>query len=34
MYPTPLHSVDPAQWVSILSANDNLLKEKELLIDR
>ncbi|XP_019403548.1 PREDICTED: centrosomal protein of 85 kDa isoform X1 [Crocodylus porosus] len=34
MYPTPLHAVDPAQWVGILNANENLLKEKEILIDR
>ncbi|OXB74780.1 UNVERIFIED_CONTAM: hypothetical protein H355_003667 [Colinus virginianus] len=25
---------DPAQWINILNSNENLLKEKELLIDR
>ncbi|XP_053868085.1 centrosomal protein of 85 kDa [Malaclemys terrapin pileata] len=34
MYATSLHSTDPAQWVSILNASENLLKEKEILIDR
>ncbi|NWS74654.1 CEP85 protein, partial [Crotophaga sulcirostris] len=28
--PTP----DPGQWINILNSNENLLKEKELLIDR
>ncbi|XP_008118779.2 centrosomal protein of 85 kDa isoform X2 [Anolis carolinensis] len=31
---TPLHTLDPAQWVSIVSANENLLREREVLIDR
>ncbi|NXL92707.1 CEP85 protein, partial [Alectura lathami] len=30
LVPTP----DPAQWINILNSNENLLKEKELLIDR
>ncbi|CAM4656319.1 unnamed protein product [Lepidochelys olivacea] len=34
MYATSLHSSDPAQWVSILNTSENLLKEKEILIDR
>ncbi|XP_026512952.1 centrosomal protein of 85 kDa isoform X2 [Terrapene carolina triunguis] len=34
MYATSLHSTDPAQWVSILNTSENLLKEKEILIDR
>ncbi|XP_074832613.1 centrosomal protein of 85 kDa isoform X2 [Carettochelys insculpta] len=34
MYATSLHSTDPAQWISILNTSENLLKEKELLIDR
>ncbi|XP_068015138.1 centrosomal protein of 85 kDa isoform X1 [Melanerpes formicivorus] len=29
-----LPAPDPAQWISILNSNENLLKEKELLIDR
>ncbi|XP_054855599.1 centrosomal protein of 85 kDa isoform X2 [Eublepharis macularius] len=29
-----LHSLDPAQWVGIVNANENLLREKEMLIDR
>ncbi|KFP88404.1 PREDICTED: centrosomal protein of 85 kDa [Acanthisitta chloris] len=29
-----LPSPDPAQWINILNSNENLLKEKELLIDR
>ncbi|KAH0631199.1 hypothetical protein JD844_005411 [Phrynosoma platyrhinos] len=31
---TPLHTLDPAQWVSIVNANENLLREREILIDR
>ncbi|NXC40696.1 CEP85 protein, partial [Penelope pileata] len=34
MYSPPLPSPDPAQWINILNSNENLLKEKELLIDR
>ncbi|XP_050788667.1 centrosomal protein of 85 kDa isoform X1 [Gopherus flavomarginatus] len=34
VYATSLHSTDPAQWVSILNTSENLLKEKEILIDR
>ncbi|NXR86176.1 CEP85 protein, partial [Hypocryptadius cinnamomeus] len=29
-----LPAPDPAQWINILNSNENLLKEKELLIDR
>ncbi|XP_067581021.1 centrosomal protein of 85 kDa isoform X2 [Pseudorca crassidens] len=29
-----LPTLDPAQWISILNSNENLLKEKELLIDK
>ncbi|NXA06256.1 CEP85 protein, partial [Sapayoa aenigma] len=29
-----LPPTDPAQWINILNSNENLLKEKELLIDR
>ncbi|KFV95033.1 Centrosomal protein of 85 kDa, partial [Eurypyga helias] len=32
--PPPLPTPDPAQWINILNSNENLLKEKELLIDR
>ncbi|XP_042296701.1 centrosomal protein of 85 kDa isoform X2 [Sceloporus undulatus] len=31
---TPLHTFDPAQWVGIVNANEHLLREKEILIDR
>ncbi|XP_028594596.2 centrosomal protein of 85 kDa isoform X1 [Podarcis muralis] len=31
---TSLHTVDPAQWVGIVNSNENLLREKEILIDR
>uniref|UniRef100_A0A8D2JFZ4 Centrosomal protein 85 n=1 Tax=Varanus komodoensis TaxID=61221 RepID=A0A8D2JFZ4_VARKO len=31
---TLLHSLDPAHWFSIMNANENLLREKEILIDR
>ncbi|KAJ7304306.1 hypothetical protein JRQ81_011852 [Phrynocephalus forsythii] len=31
---TSLPTLDPAQWVSIVTANENLLREKEILIDR
>ncbi|XP_032083518.1 centrosomal protein of 85 kDa isoform X2 [Thamnophis elegans] len=31
---TSLHTLDPAQWVGIASTNENLLLEKEILIDR
>uniref|UniRef100_A0A8D0BBK9 Centrosomal protein 85 n=1 Tax=Salvator merianae TaxID=96440 RepID=A0A8D0BBK9_SALMN len=31
---TSLHALDPAQWVSIVHANEKLLREKEVLIDR
>nr|XP_020658908.1 centrosomal protein of 85 kDa isoform X1 [Pogona vitticeps] len=31
---TSLPTLDPAQWVSIVNANENLLREKEILIDR
>uniref|UniRef100_A0A8C3KMB3 Centrosomal protein 85 n=1 Tax=Calidris pygmaea TaxID=425635 RepID=A0A8C3KMB3_9CHAR len=34
MYPPSLPTPDPAQWINILNSNENLLKEKELLIDR
>ncbi|NXC21187.1 CEP85 protein, partial [Corythaeola cristata] len=34
MYPPSLPPPDPAQWINILNSNENLLKEKELLIDR
>ncbi|XP_012426095.5 centrosomal protein of 85 kDa isoform X1 [Taeniopygia guttata] len=34
MYSTSLPAPDPAQWINILNSNENLLKEKELLIDR
>ncbi|XP_053124296.1 centrosomal protein of 85 kDa isoform X2 [Hemicordylus capensis] len=30
----PLHALDPAQWVGIVNANENMLREKEILIDR
>ncbi|XP_034269421.1 centrosomal protein of 85 kDa isoform X1 [Pantherophis guttatus] len=31
---TSLHTLDPAQWIGIASTNENLLLEKEILIDR
>ncbi|XP_048357064.1 centrosomal protein of 85 kDa isoform X1 [Sphaerodactylus townsendi] len=31
---TSLPSVDPTQWVGVVNANENLLREKEILIDR
>ncbi|XP_074903617.1 centrosomal protein of 85 kDa isoform X2 [Buteo buteo] len=34
MYSASLPTPDPAQWINILNSNENLLKEKELLIDR
>ncbi|KAF1567617.1 Centrosomal protein of 85 kDa, partial [Eudyptes schlegeli] len=34
MYSPLLPTPDPAQWINILNSNENLLKEKELLIDR
>ncbi|NXP76677.1 CEP85 protein, partial [Ramphastos sulfuratus] len=34
MYSSSLPGPDPAQWINILNSNENLLKEKELLIDR
>ncbi|KFP56217.1 Centrosomal protein of 85 kDa [Cariama cristata] len=34
VYPPSLPTPDPAQWINILNSNENLLKEKELLIDR
>ncbi|NWT72336.1 CEP85 protein, partial [Prunella himalayana] len=34
LYSPSLPAPDPAQWISILNSNENLLKEKELLIDR
>ncbi|KAM6045160.1 centrosomal protein of 85 kDa isoform 2-T2 [Chlamydotis macqueenii] len=34
MYSPSLPTPDPAQWINILNSNENLLKEKELLIDR
>ncbi|KAM9213904.1 Centrosomal protein of 85 kDa [Leptosomus discolor] len=34
MYSSSLPAPDPAQWINILNSNENLLKEKELLIDR
>ncbi|NXQ55124.1 CEP85 protein, partial [Anthoscopus minutus] len=34
MYSPSLSAPDPAQWINILNSNENLLKEKELLIDR
>ncbi|KAM6239623.1 centrosomal protein of 85 kDa [Porphyrio hochstetteri] len=34
MYSPSLPTPDPAQWINILNCNENLLKEKELLIDR
>ncbi|NXO86187.1 CEP85 protein, partial [Sitta europaea] len=34
MYSPSLPVPDPAQWINILNSNENLLKEKELLIDR
>ncbi|XP_065713224.1 centrosomal protein of 85 kDa isoform X2 [Patagioenas fasciata] len=34
MYSPSLPTHDPAQWINILNSNENLLKEKELLIDR
>ncbi|KAM6314092.1 centrosomal protein of 85 kDa [Podargus strigoides] len=34
MYSPSLPAPDPAQWINILNSNENLLKEKELLIDR
>ncbi|NXT40379.1 CEP85 protein, partial [Pelecanoides urinatrix] len=33
-YSPSLPTPDPAQWINILNSNENLLKEKELLIDR
>ncbi|KFU94186.1 Centrosomal protein of 85 kDa [Chaetura pelagica] len=34
MYSPSLPTLDPAQWINILNSNENLLKERELLIDR
>ncbi|XP_062450133.1 centrosomal protein of 85 kDa isoform X2 [Rhea pennata] len=34
MYSLSLPSADPTQWINILNSNENLLKEKELIIDR
>ncbi|XP_075294344.1 centrosomal protein of 85 kDa isoform X1 [Opisthocomus hoazin] len=34
MYSPSLPTPDLAQWINILNSNENLLKEKELLIDR
>ncbi|NWU32194.1 CEP85 protein, partial [Dyaphorophyia castanea] len=34
MYSQSLPAPDPAQWINILNSNENLLKEKELLINR
>ncbi|NXW44093.1 CEP85 protein, partial [Nyctiprogne leucopyga] len=34
VYSPSLPTPDPAQWINILNSNENLLKEKELLIDR
>ncbi|NXL07172.1 CEP85 protein, partial [Mesembrinibis cayennensis] len=34
MYSPSLPTPDPAQWINMLNSNENLLKEKELLIDR
>uniref|UniRef100_A0A8B9IRW1 Centrosomal protein 85 n=1 Tax=Amazona collaria TaxID=241587 RepID=A0A8B9IRW1_9PSIT len=34
MYSPSLPTPDAAQWINILNSNENLLKEKELLIDR
>ncbi|NXN95771.1 CEP85 protein, partial [Rhinopomastus cyanomelas] len=34
MYSPSLPTPDVAQWINILNSNENLLKEKELLIDR
>lgn len=34
MYSPSLPTPDPAQWINILNSHENLLKEKELLIDR
>ncbi|XP_021230899.1 centrosomal protein of 85 kDa isoform X2 [Numida meleagris] len=34
VYSPSLSTPDPAQWINILNSNENLLKEKELLIDR
>nr|XP_013039648.2 centrosomal protein of 85 kDa isoform X2 [Anser cygnoides] len=34
LYSPSLPAPDPAQWINILNSNENLLKEKELLIDR
>ncbi|NXE50153.1 CEP85 protein, partial [Casuarius casuarius] len=34
MYSPSLPSADPTQWINILNSNENLLKEKELIIDR
>ncbi|NXN09422.1 CEP85 protein, partial [Indicator maculatus] len=34
MCSSSLPAPDPAQWINILNSNENLLKEKELLIDR
>uniref|UniRef100_A0A8C9GBT2 Centrosomal protein 85 n=1 Tax=Pavo cristatus TaxID=9049 RepID=A0A8C9GBT2_PAVCR len=34
MYSPSLPTPDPAQWINILTSHENLLKEKELLIDR
>nr|XP_056702755.1 centrosomal protein of 85 kDa [Euleptes europaea] len=31
---TSLHSLEPTQWVGVANANENLLREKEMLIDR
>ncbi|XP_026531799.1 centrosomal protein of 85 kDa isoform X1 [Notechis scutatus] len=31
---TSLHTLDPAQWIGITNTNENLLLEKEILIDR
>ncbi|NWX19424.1 CEP85 protein, partial [Aegotheles bennettii] len=34
VYSPSLPAPDPAQWINILNSNENLLKERELLIDR
>ncbi|KAM6296086.1 centrosomal protein of 85 kDa [Aegotheles albertisi] len=34
VYSPLLPAPDPAQWINILNSNENLLKERELLIDR
>ncbi|XP_063274845.1 centrosomal protein of 85 kDa isoform X1 [Prinia subflava] len=34
MYSPSLPAPEPAQWINMLNSNENLLKEKELLIDR